>query len=92
MKMGIKEFRERLGQLAEGDETVTLTNHGRIVGHYAPVDGRKVSDDNLERWLSARQRFRARWESETPDWEERLCSYGLDSDGEPFENEPRSTE
>lgn len=36
MKMGIKEFRERIGEVALGDEPVILTHHGRRVGQYIP--------------------------------------------------------
>ena len=37
MKMGIKEFRERLGEVARGDEPVQLTDRGRVIGVYNPL-------------------------------------------------------
>ena len=37
MKMGIKEFRERLGEVARGEEPVQLTDRGRVIGIYNPL-------------------------------------------------------
>ena len=89
MKMGIKEFRERLGEVAVGTEPVSLTHHGRVVGHYLPVDRRRVADGDLDNWVAARDRFRARWKASNPDWEDQLLRVGLDEEGEPYGNDPR---
>ena len=89
MKMGIKEFRERLGEVATGQEPVALTHHGRVVGHYLPIDRRRVADGDLDGWVAARDRFRAQWKSGNPDWQEQLSRFGLNDEGEPFSNDPR---
>lgn len=89
MKMGIKEFRERIGQVALGNEPVCLTHHGRVVGHYLPIDGRRVADADLSEWVTARDRFRARWKTANPDWEDQLLQLDLDGEGEPSSNDPR---
>lgn len=89
MKMGIKEFRERLGQVAAAGQPVCVTHHGRIVGHYVPVDSRKAADVDLDRWVAARDRFRARWKAANPDWGDQLLKMGWDEAGEPYANDSR---
>lgn len=84
MKLGVKEFRERFSEIAEGDEPVLVTKNGRIVGKYQPAR------DPIERrrdWaaIEARlARFRVEWRASTPDWQDRLASIGLGPDGEPL--------
>ena len=41
MKMGIKEFRERISEVSLGDEVVIVTHHGKRVGRYIPEGNRK---------------------------------------------------
>jgi antitoxin (DNA-binding transcriptional repressor) of toxin-antitoxin stability system len=82
MKMGVKEFRERFSDVAEGKHSVLVTKNGRIVGKYDPVsiasqDGRDW--EALEARLSA---FREHWKATTPDWRERLARAGYGEDGE----------
>ena len=89
MKMGIKEFRERISEVADGREAVTVTHHGRVVGHYVPVDRRRLEEPQFSGWLAARERFRRGWQAANPDWRERLERMGWDDEGEPFENDPR---
>lgn len=89
MKMGIKEFRERLAQVAAGSESVSVTHHGRVVGHYLPVDGRKLDVSELDGWVAARERFRNRWKAANPDWRDQLTRMGWDEEGEPYDNDPR---
>ena len=36
MRMGIKEFRERISEVTAAGLSVLITNHGKPVGHYAP--------------------------------------------------------
>ena len=89
MKMGIKEFRERLGEVARGEEPVSVTHHGRVVGHYLPVDGPKLSTGDLDAWVSARARFRAEWQAKNADWRDQLTRMGWDEEGELFSDDPR---
>ena len=77
MKMGIKEFRERIGEVALGEEPVILTHHGRRVGQYIPDSVRKPPADlNLDEWVKERLEFGRRWRSRTPDWREKLRALG----------------
>ena len=80
MKMGIKEFRERLGEVAMGDEVVVLTHHGKPVGRYMPERLRAPRDIDLDAWVSEREETSRRWRAATPDWRERLRSVGFTSD------------
>lgn len=85
MKMGVKEFRERFSEVAEGRERVFVTKNGRIVGRYDPLtpEGRNAIDwDAINARLAA---FRAAWQARTPDWRERLAGIGMDENGDPLE-------
>lgn len=77
MRMGIKEFRERIGQVSVGDEVVIVTHHGRRVGRYVPE---RPSDIDLDAWVAERDAFARRWRSDTPDWRDRLKAAGIDPD------------
>ena len=37
MKMGIKEFRERLSEVIQSGEPVIVTNHGKVLGTFSPL-------------------------------------------------------
>lgn len=82
MKMGVKEFRERFSEVAEGFEPILVTKNGRIVGKYDP-SARAKSDkrdwDALEVKLGA---IRANWKARTPGWRDHMASIGLDEHGE----------
>lgn len=77
MKLGIKEFRERISEVSTGDEVVIITNHGRRVGRYIPERPRNV---DLDAWVREREAFSRKWRAETPDWRDRLKNAGLDPD------------
>ena len=85
MKMGVKEFRERFSEIADGSEPVLVTKNGRVVGRYAPMS---VASFDKARWdgIEARlERFREDWKARTPDWRERLAAMGFDEHGDPIE-------
>ena len=75
MKMGIKEFRERIGEVSLGDEVVILTHHGRRVGRYVPERPRDV---DMTTWTEERRAFGRKWRAQTPDWRVRLAAEGID--------------
>lgn len=84
MKLGVKEFRERFSELAEGQDPVLVTKNGRVVGTYHPS---RTREQRMRDWAVAEERleqFRTGWRQSTPDWKDRLASIGLDPDGEPF--------
>ena len=81
-KMGIKEFRERLSEVARGDEVVSVTHHGKVVGTftpkrpYDPVKAEQAQRE-IERWHAE---LRASG-IEPDDW---MAKLGMDPWGEPL--------
>lgn len=84
MKMGIKEFRERLSEVVRGDEPVLLTHHGRIVARVVPLHGKPAEQVDPDVWAEEIEREQMTWRERTPDWQERLARIGLGPDGEPL--------
>ena len=81
MKMGIKEFRERISDLARSNQVVIITNHGKRVGRFIPEGRRKAAEDvDLEAWAAGLERGRDSWRKRTPDWRKRLIASGLAAD------------
>lgn len=87
MKMGIKEFRERISEITERGEPVVVTNHGREVATYLPR--RPV---NLERARKAAEDIKA-WQEELRakgiEPEDILADMGLDPWGVPLDESRR---
>jgi len=78
MKVGIKEFRERISELSLGAEVVIVTHHGKRVGRYIPEQSRKPAENiGIEEWAEERKRFAREWRARTPDWRERLAAAGI---------------
>ena len=84
--MGIKEFRDRLGEVARGEEAVQLTDRGRVIGVYNP----------LPRWTPERraqslraadeiERMHAEWRAAGIDQDELMAELGLDPWGVPLD-------
>ena len=81
MKMGIKEFRERIGEVSGGRETIVLTHHGKRVGRYIPdtfEDASKAAD--MVAWGREREAFGRRWRARTPNWRDLLREIGTPED------------
>jgi prevent-host-death family protein len=60
-KVGIRQFREQLGDYLESDEPVAITKHGRTVGFYIPVhrapeleqrEALREAGRRLDAWMS----------------------------------------
>ena len=82
--MGIKEFRERIGEVNAAGEPVIITNHGKPVGTYAPfkpksLEAAKKAAESVARWQTE---LRAEG-VEPEDW---LAEMGLDPWGVPLED------
>ena len=86
MKLGIKEFRERLSEVAHGDEPVIVTHHGRVLGRYLPERAGAPAKLDTEAWVSRLEELRDEWRAQTPDWRERMTSIGLDPDEDMLES------
>ena len=80
MKMGIKEFRERIGKVSLGDEVVVITHHGKRVGRYIPERTRPAQDIDLAAWAKEREEFGRQWRAATPDWRDKLKAIGFSMD------------
>lgn len=89
MKMGVREFRERVSEVVNGSQPVTVTNNGRAVGTYIPLDFRdgKPAETGIDMvaWVAHREKFAREWRAATPDWRERLRSIGIDPDEDPLD-------
>lgn len=90
MKMGIKEIRERLGEVARGREAVQLTDRGRVIGTYTPLP--RMSDEQRARAIEALDelgRVQAEWRDRGINTEEWLAEMGLDPWGTPLRLDDR---
>ena len=87
MKMGIKEFRDRISEVTERGEPVTVTHHGREVATYLP---RRAVD--LERARAAADEIKA-WQRDLRaggiDPEAILAEIGLNPWGVPLDEPDR---
>ena len=85
MKMGIKEFRDKIGELAEGASVIELTKHGKVVGQYRP---RKPFDsDAARKALESVQRWQADLRAKGIEPEDWLAEMGLNPMGEPLDED-----
>lgn len=84
MKLGVKEFRERFSELAEGAEPVVVTKNGRVIGTYKPALTLEERRASWAKFKAQRDEILEEWRASTPDWKERMASIGLDPEGEPL--------
>ena len=90
MRMGIKEFRERLGEVARGSQPVQLTDRGQVVGTYMPLP--RLSDEQRARALQSLDELcqsREEWARQGIDTEAWLADMGLDPWGVPLPHHDR---
>lgn len=90
MKMGIKEFRERLGEVARGDVPIQLTDRGQVIGTYTPLP--RMTDEQRRRARQALDdlaRVREDWRKDGVDTEGWLADMGLDPWGVPLPQHDR---
>lgn len=86
IELGIREFRERLSELASGTDFVVVTNNGSEVGAYLPkrwlrdVGQARKASESVAR---AQQELRARG----LDLDKELAAMGLSPFGEPMDDE-----
>ena len=61
VKVGVREFREQLGNYLESTKPVAITKHGQTMGFYIPVRRARESEDRealreagrrLDAWMS----------------------------------------
>jgi antitoxin (DNA-binding transcriptional repressor) of toxin-antitoxin stability system len=83
VKMGIKEFRERISEVTASGEPVVITNHGKPVGSFAPFkrkDPKKIQE-TAEEIMKWQDEMRAKG----IDLEAVLSGLGLDPWGVPLD-------
>jgi len=88
--MGIKEFRERLGEVARGNQVVQLTDRGQVVGTYTPLP--RMTDAQRARARAALddlRQAREEWAAQGIDTEAWLAEIGLDPWGAPLPHHDR---
>jgi antitoxin (DNA-binding transcriptional repressor) of toxin-antitoxin stability system len=83
MKMGIKEFREKISEITALGQPVVVTHHGKPVGSYAPFKRKdpeavRKTAEEISRWQTE---MRAKG-IDTEDW---LAELGLDPWGVPLD-------
>jgi hypothetical protein len=85
MKMGIKEFRERISEVVDGHEIIELTRHGLVVGEFRP---KKPFDAAAAREAGeAVKRWQAELRAKGVEPEEWLAEMGLDPWGAPLDEQ-----
>ncbi len=84
MQIGVRELRERLSEVVNGNQHVVVTNNGKVVGEFTPATITLPTAD-ASKWLEDRIAFRERWRATTPDWMERMMKEGMDEEGEMFD-------
>lgn len=82
MRLGIKEFRERLSELARGTEPVEVTHHGRVVGDFVP---RRRDPERVRAAAAAIARSQEELRAKGIDLEAELAAMGLSPWGEPLD-------
>ncbi len=90
MQMGIKEFRERLGEVARGSEPVQLTDRGKVIGVYNPLP--RWTPERRARALATADdigRMQAEWRAAGIEPHDVLAEMGLDPWGIPLKTDDR---
>lgn len=90
MRMGIKEFRERLGEVARSGRPVQLTDRGQVIGTYMPLP--RMDDEQRGKASAALEelrRTREEWARQGIDTDAWLARIGLDPLGVPLPQHDR---
>jgi len=83
MKMGIKEFRERLSEVVQMGEAVVVTNHGKVIGTFAPL--RPKDPARVRRAAESIGRWQAEMKAKGVDLGAELAAMGISPDGTPLD-------
>lgn len=83
MKMGIKEFRERISEVAKGTEAVEVTFHGRVIGDFRP---RRFDSAAARRAAEEVKSWQEKMRADGVEPEDWLAEIGLDPWGAPLQD------
>jgi antitoxin (DNA-binding transcriptional repressor) of toxin-antitoxin stability system len=86
MKMGIKEFRERLSEVVQSGQGVVVTNHGKVVGIFTPL--RPKDPERVRAAAASIRRWQEEMKAKGVDLEGVLADMGLDPWGVPLDDRP----
>jgi len=86
MKMGIKEFRERLSEVVQIGEPVVVTNHGKVLGTFAPL--RPKDPTRVRQAAESIRRWQDEMRANGVDLEAELAAMGISPDGTPLDDHP----
>jgi hypothetical protein len=81
MKIGIKEFRERISEVTHGHDLIEITHHGKTLGLYQPL---RRDPEKVREAAASIARSQAEMAAKGVDLEAELAAIGLDSWGEPL--------
>ena len=84
MKMGIKEFRERLSEVVQIGEPVIVTNHGKVLGTFAPL--RPRDPDIVREAAEAIRTAQEKLKANGVDLDAEMAALGLDPYGVPLDD------
>lgn len=83
MKMGIKEFRERISEVTDAGEAVLVTNHGHLVGSYLPLH--RKDPERIRKAATEMASWQDDARSRGVDLDKMLTQLGLDHMGSPID-------
>jgi antitoxin (DNA-binding transcriptional repressor) of toxin-antitoxin stability system len=83
MKLGIKEFRERVSELTNSGDPVVVTNHGKPVASFAPF--RRKDPEAIRKAADEIANWQAEIRAKGIDPEKILAGLGLDAWGAPID-------
>ena len=63
VKVGIREFREKLAAFLISDRPVAVTRHGETIGLYIPTKRRRPTHEDVEAFRAAAERLDAMLEA-----------------------------
>lgn len=84
MKMGIKEFREKISEVTALGEAVVITNHGRPVASYAPF--KPKNPDAVRQAAQEVQLWQEKVRADGVDLDAILADLGMNPWGEPLDD------
>jgi antitoxin (DNA-binding transcriptional repressor) of toxin-antitoxin stability system len=87
MKLGIKEFRERISEVTELGDVVVVTNHGRPVASYAPF--RRKDPERVRKAAESIIAWQDDLRAKGVDLDGMLATLGLDPMGVPLDESDR---
>ncbi len=84
MRMGIKEFRERISEVTASGEAVLVTHHGKPVASYAPF--RPKDPEQVRQAADEIRQWQEEMRADGVDLDSVLAGLGMNPWGEPLDD------